>query len=63
MVEAARTSMGMDISELDLLNIERFAIRVTSLTEYRQRLHEYIKNRMEACAPSLTALIGEQVNK
>ena len=60
-MEAARTSMGMDISDLDLLNIERFAIRVASLSEYRQRLHEYIKNRMEACAPSLSALIGEQI--
>ncbi|PIO65435.1 NOP5NT domain protein [Teladorsagia circumcincta] len=60
-VEAARTSMGMDIADLDLVNIERFASRVASLTEYRQRLHEYIKDRMNSCAPSLSALIGEQV--
>ncbi|KAL6740932.1 hypothetical protein Aduo_014235 [Ancylostoma duodenale] len=60
-LEAARTSMGMDISEMDLANIERFASRVASLTEYRQRLHEYIKDRMNSCAPSLSALIGEQV--
>ncbi|KHJ75669.1 NOSIC domain protein, partial [Oesophagostomum dentatum] len=45
-LEAARTSMGMDISEMDLANIERFASRVASLTEYRQNLHEYIKDRM-----------------
>ncbi|CAI4225193.1 unnamed protein product [Auanema sp. JU1783] len=60
-VEAARTSCGMDISELDLINIERFANRVAQLTEYRQKLHEYIKDRMGNCAPSLSALIGEQV--
>jgi nucleolar protein 56 len=60
-VEAARTSMGMEISELDLANIERFGRRVASLSEYRTRLHEYIKNRMENCAPSLSTLIGEQV--
>lgn len=60
-MEAARTSMGMDISDLDMINIERFATRVASLTEYRQRLHEYIKDRMNSCAPSLSALIGEQV--
>lgn len=60
-VEAARTSMGMEISELDLANIERFGKRVASLTEYRNRLHDYIKNRMESCAPSLSTLIGEQV--
>lgn len=60
-IEAARTSMGMDISVMDLLNIERFADRVASLTEYRIRLHAYIKDRMHACAPSLSALVGEQV--
>lgn len=60
-IEAAKTSMGMDISSLDLVNIERFATRIASLTEYRQRLHEYIKDRMSSCAPSLSALIGEQV--
>lgn len=61
-VEAARTSMGMEISELDLANIERFGNRVASLTDYRTRLHEYIKNRMDSCAPSLSTLIGEQVS-
>ncbi|PAV58483.1 hypothetical protein WR25_17090 [Diploscapter pachys] len=60
-IEAARTSMGMDISEMDLINIERFASRIASLTQYRQQLHEYIKDRMASCAPSLSALIGEQV--
>ena len=38
-----------------------FAIRIASLTEYRNRLHEYIKDRMLACAPSLSTLVGEQV--
>lgn len=60
-LKAANTSMGMDIAQLDLANIERFASRVASLTEYRQRLHAYIKDRMASCAPSLSALIGEQV--
>lgn len=60
-VESARTSMGMEISELDLVNIEKFANRVASLAEYRLRLHNYVKDRMDSCAPSLSALIGEQV--
>lgn len=60
-VEAARTSMGMDIADLDLHNVRRFAKRVQSLTEYRRNLHAYIKERMHSCAPSLSALIGEQV--
>lgn len=62
-VEAARTSMGMDISDLDLFNVDRFAKRVDELTVYRQRLHAYVKERMHSCAPSLSALIGEQVVK
>ncbi|CAG9540797.1 unnamed protein product [Cercopithifilaria johnstoni] len=60
-VEAARTSMGMDISDLDLYNVDRFAKRVDELTAYRQKLHSYVKERMHSCAPSLSALIGEQV--
>jgi nucleolar protein 56 len=60
-VEGARTSMGMEITELDLKNISKFAQRIVSLTDYRNLLHEYIKDRMAACAPSLTALVGEQV--
>lgn len=60
-LEAARTSMGMDISDLDLFNVDRFAKRVNELTAYRQKLHSYVKERMHSCAPSLSALIGEQV--
>ncbi|KAJ2323681.1 Nucleolar protein 56, partial [Coemansia sp. RSA 2673] len=35
-VDAARASMGTDISDIDLLNIETFAARVISLSEYRK---------------------------
>lgn len=34
-VEAARTSMGQDVSPIDLVNIEAFAKRVIALAEYR----------------------------
>merc|ERR1711976_1075886 len=50
-----------DISMIDLVNIERFAGRVTALAEYRKGLHEYLKEKMSQCAPGLSALIGEQV--
>lgn len=53
--------MGMEISSMDLENIQLFSNRVASLSEYRKNLQEYLKNRMESCAPSLNALIGEQV--
>ena len=52
----------MDISPLDLINIETFASRVIALAEYRQKLAQYLIARMHAVAPNLAALIGEQVS-
>ena len=51
----------MDISPIDLINIERFTDRVIALTDYRKSLHEYLRNKMHNVAPNLSALIGEQV--
>ncbi|KAJ3208970.1 snoRNP complex protein nop56 [Entophlyctis luteolus] len=58
---AAQSSMGIDISEVDHTNIESFADRVISLTEYRARLHAYLVSKMSLVAPNLSALIGEMV--
>ena len=52
---------GMDISPVDLLNIERFSARVVALAEYRRQLSDYLSNKMMNVAPNLTTLIGEQV--
>jgi len=60
-LDAARSSMGMDISPIDLINIERFAKRVIALAEYRKELQEYLRSKMNNIAPNLSALIGEQV--
>lgn len=53
--------LGMDISVIDLINIETFATKVISLTDYRQGLADYLRSKMSNVAPSLSALIGEQV--
>ncbi|KAL5016120.1 hypothetical protein ScPMuIL_005709 [Solemya velum] len=60
-LDASRSSMGMDISVIDLINIETFATKVISLTDYRQGLADYLRSKMANVAPSLSALIGEQV--
>ncbi|XP_039579435.1 nucleolar protein 56 [Passer montanus] len=60
-LEASRSSMGMDISPLDLINIESFSRRVISLADYRKGLQEYLRSKMSQVAPSLSALIGEVV--
>ncbi|KAJ1835904.1 Nucleolar protein 58, partial [Coemansia sp. RSA 2703] len=59
--EAAEISMGTEISDEDLLNVTALCDQVISITEYRTQLYEYLKNRMFAIAPNLTALVGELV--
>lgn len=60
-LDAARTSMGTELNELDAINIHNFAARVVGLAEYRKRLVGYLTEKMNAVAPSLTALIGERI--
>lgn len=58
---AAEISMGTEISDEDLDNIKCLADQVISISEYRAELYEYLKNRMMAIAPNLTAMVGELV--
>ncbi|XP_041050286.1 nucleolar protein 56 isoform X1 [Carcharodon carcharias] len=60
-LDAARSSMGMDISPIDLINIESFSSRVVSLAEYRATLQDYLRSKMSQVAPNLAVLIGEVV--
>ncbi|KAI2651512.1 Nucleolar protein 56 [Labeo rohita] len=60
-LDASRSSMGMDISPIDLINIESFSSRVVSLTNYRQELQEYLRSKMGQVAPNLAALIGDVI--
>merc|ERR1712131_189982 len=59
--DCARASMGMDISDFDLINIEIFANKVISLADYRKKLQGYLSDKMGAVAPSLASLIGDVV--
>lgn len=52
---------GMDISPIDLINIESFASRVIGLVDYRRKLHDYLQSKMSQVAPNLQALIGDLV--
>jgi nucleolar protein 56 len=60
-LDASRSSMGMDISPIDLINIEAFASRVIKLAEYRKGLLTYLQSKMNSVAPNLTSLLGETV--
>ncbi|KAL7421290.1 Nucleolar protein 58 [Cryptotrichosporon argae] len=58
---AAELSMGTEISEADMSHIHSLCDQVISITEYRAQLSDYLRNRMQAIAPNLTALVGELV--
>lgn len=60
-VEAAKASMGQDLSKIDLINVETFAQRVMDLSEYRKKLYDYLVTKMNDIAPNLASLIGEVV--
>merc|ERR1711997_349268 len=60
-IDASKSSMGMDISPIDLFNIETFASRVIGLTDYRKELSAYLQSKMGLVAPNLATLIGESV--
>uniref|UniRef100_A0A7S0NB16 Nucleolar protein 56 n=1 Tax=Cryptomonas curvata TaxID=233186 RepID=A0A7S0NB16_9CRYP len=60
-IEASKISMGYDMSDVDMINVQTFALRVIQLEEYRRRLREYLNARMHSVAPNLSSLIGEIV--
>lgn len=58
---AAEVSMGTEITDEDLENIQALAEQVVGFTEYRQQLSSYLSARMQAIAPNLTTLVGDLV--
>lgn len=59
--EAAEISMGTEIAEEDIINIQNLCDQVIDITNYRTQLYDYLKTRMLAMAPNLTVLVGELV--
>lgn len=59
--EAAMVSMGTEVSEDDVVNVQALCDQVIALSEYRGQLYDYLKSRMTAIAPNLTVLVGELV--
>merc|ERR1712060_637535 len=58
-LKAMKMSMGQDIVEMDMANIDHFSDQVIKLAAMRKSLHEYLKAKMDLVAPNLTMLIGE----
>jgi len=59
--EVAEVSMGTEIADEDINNIQQLCDQVISISEYRTQLFEYLKNRMNAIAPNLSVMVGELV--
>lgn len=60
-IDAAKVSMGQDLSVADMENVTAFASNVVRLTNFRKTLHSYLVSKMAIVAPNLAALIGEVV--
>lgn len=60
-IDAAKMSMGQDVSEADIDNIITFAAKVVSLADFRKQIYEYLAEKMAVVAPNLAKLIGEVV--
>ena len=60
-IDAARVSMGQDLTENDMETVTDFAGKVVKLSEYRKQLHGFLIAKMGIVAPNLAALIGEVV--
>lgn len=59
--EAAEISMGTEISNDDIINIQNLCDQVIEVMNYRNQLYDYLKARMMAIAPNLTVLVGDLV--
>jgi len=60
-IDAAKISMGQDISDTDMENVTTFASKVVSLANYRKTLHTYLIDKMAIVAPNLATLLGEVI--
>ena len=56
--KAAESSMGADISETDLMQIQQLAKDVFAFYELRKNMEEYVDNTMEEMAPNVRAVAG-----
>ena len=60
-IDAAKVSMGRDLSENDMENVMLFAKRCVRLAEVRNTIHSYLVTKMGIVAPNLATLIGETI--
>merc|ERR1712194_310168 len=60
-ISALKVSMGQELVEMDMTNIDNFARQVVELASMRTTLQDYLKKKMDVVAPNLSALLGETI--
>lgn len=60
-INAAKMSMGMDITEVDLIMVKSFATSVSKMADYRKSLSNSLDAKMGVVAPNLQCILGTPV--
>lgn len=58
-MDIARTSCGNALTDDDVEMVQKQCAMITQISASRARLYEYLKQRMVAVAPNMTAIVGE----
>ena len=56
--KAAETSMGADLTETDIAQIQTLCRNILELYQLRQKLEDYLDTAMEEVAPNIKAIVG-----
>lgn len=60
-INAARISMGLDITDTDLIMVKSFAESVSKMADYRKSLSKSLDDKMGDVAPNLQCILGTPV--
>eukprot|EP01060_Flectonema_neradi_P034715 TRINITY_DN618_c1_g1_i1.p1 TRINITY_DN618_c1_g1~~TRINITY_DN618_c1_g1_i1.p1 ORF type:complete len:479 (+),score=143.34 TRINITY_DN618_c1_g1_i1:47-1483(+) len=60
-LQMSKVSMGGAMSEVDMVHLEAFALRLKNLMELRSISAEYLKNKVAAVSPNLGSLMGDTI--
>ncbi|KAL1851959.1 Nucleolar protein 56 [Diaporthe australafricana] len=60
-INAAKISMGLDITESDMIMVKSFATSVSKMADYRKSLSNSLDSKMGQVAPNLQCILGTPV--
>lgn len=60
-INAAKISMGLDITESDMIMVKSFATSVAKMADYRKSLSNSLDSKMGQVAPNLQTILGTPV--